>query len=187
MLSLHVTFRRAATVSFLLCGLLCGCRNTPSAPSLRDAPVYHSAEEGFRFLVPDGWTQNASAVLPAGKLEGENFLVRYQMKTPEQGATLQIVCAQDSESLDLEKHHAGPSYGVAQWQLAEPAESIQVNEVPADRLVYTAASRGQSMTKEVVCFRKNERVYAFVGLFQSKDDKAREQVRRAVGSVIWED
>jgi len=43
------------------------------------------------------------------------------------------------------------------------------------------------MTKEVVCFRRNNRVYSFVGLFWSNDDKAREQIRRALRSTIWEE
>jgi hypothetical protein len=187
MLAIFANYRTAGAVAFLLCGVLGGCNNSPSAPALRDAPVYHSSAEGFRFVVPAEWTQNASAVLPPGELEGEHFLVRYQMRTPEQGASLQIICSQDSESLDLEQHHAGPSFGVRQWKLAEPAEEIQVNGVPSHRLVYEAVIGGHAMTKEVVCFRRNGRVYAFVGLFLSKDEKAREQVRRAVSSVLWED
>jgi hypothetical protein len=183
----HARSCLAGTIALLLGGVLVGCGDRPSAPALRDAPVYRSPDEGFRFLVPDGWTQQASAVLPPGQLEGENFLVRYRMKTPEQGATLQIECSQDSESLNLEQHHAGPSYGVERWKLAEPAEAIQVNGVPADRLVYSATNNGQSTTKEVVCFRRNERVYAFAAVFQTRDEKAREQVRRAVASAIWED
>jgi hypothetical protein len=182
----HVNSRTVCTLAFLLFSVLGGCRERPRAPALRDGPVYHCPQEGFRFLVPDGWTQNASAVLPTGRLEGENFLVRYRMKTPEQGATLQIVCWQDSASLDLEQHHASPSYGVQQWKLAEPSETIQVNSVPARRIVYTDTADKRPMTKEVVCFRQNDRVYAFVGLFSSRDEKAREQIRRAVASVLWE-
>jgi hypothetical protein len=186
MLPIHVNSRPARTMALLLSVVLFGCRERPRAPALRDAPVYHSPQEGFRFLVPDGWTQNAIAVLPSGRLEGENFLVRYRMKTPEQGATLQIVCSQDSASLDLDRHHAGPSYRVPQWKLVEPAEEIHVNGVAARRMVYAGPSGGRPMTKEVVCFRRNDRVYAFVGVFLARDEKAREQIRRAVGSVLWE-
>jgi hypothetical protein len=38
----------------------------------------------------------------------------------------------------------------------------------------------------VVCFRRHGRIYSFVGLFWSSDDKAREQIRRAIESTIWE-
>jgi hypothetical protein len=184
--AIHAGSRVVGAAVLALCGCLTGCNDTPSAPALRDAPVYSSSEEGFRFLVPEGWTQLASTVLPAGPLEGENFLVRYRVKSPEQGASLQVECTQDSESLDLEKHHAGPSYGVDRWKFVEPAEEIDINGATAQRLIYTATSNGQPTTKEVVCFRRNDRVYAFAAVFQTRDEKAREQVRRAVGSVIWE-
>jgi hypothetical protein len=151
-----------------------------------DTPVFHDKQEGFRFLVPEGWTQNARANLPKGELEGESFLVRYRMKTPEMGSSLQIICFQDSGQSDLEQHHAGPSFRVQSWEVASPAESIDVNGQPAERFIYQAVIDGRKMTKEVVCFRQGNRVYSFVGLFFAKDDKAREQIRRAVGSVIWE-
>jgi hypothetical protein len=185
MLALRDYSRRVCTTAILCCAVLAGCDASPSAPALRDTPVYHSAE-GFRFLVPDGWTQNASAVLPPGQLGGEHFLVRYRMKTPEEGATLQIVCSQDSESLDLETHHAGASFRVEDWKLTEPAQNIQVNDVPALRLIYQGTLSNRPVTKEVVCFRKNDRVFAFAGVFVSRDEKAREQIRRAVDSVLWE-
>jgi hypothetical protein len=163
-----------------------GCDSQPSAPALEDSPVYHNKQEGFRFLVPEGWTQNASALLPPGQLEGENFLVRYRMKTPEQGATLQILCFDDSDGADLREHHAGPSFRVQRWKPDQPGETIDVNGVKAERHAYTAVMDGRRMMKEVVCFRRGNRVYSFVALFYATDDKAREQVRRAVASVIWE-
>lgn len=171
----------------LLLTLPLGCDSRPSAPALRASPVYKNDSEGFRFLVPDGWIQTASTILPEGELAGESFLVRYRMRTPEQGATLQIECLQDSDSLDLKEHHAGPSYRVKRWQTAESSEEIEINGAKAQRIVYAAPIEGRSMTKEVVSFRRNNRVYSFVGLFWSNDDKAREQIRRALRSTIWEE
>jgi hypothetical protein len=178
--------RRAFTVLLLLAATL-GCGSRPRAPALRASPVYQNDSEGFRFLVPDGWIQTASTILPSGELTGESFLVRYRMRTPEQGATLQIECLQDSATLDPEKHHAGPSYRVEHWRAAEANQEIEINGVKAQRFVYIARIEGRPMTKEVVCFRRNGRVYSFVGLFWSNDDKAREQIRRAVRSTIWEE
>jgi len=174
-------------IVFVVLAVSLGCDSSPRAPALRASPVYQNDGEGFRFLVPDGWIQTASTILPPGELSGESFLVRYRMRTPEQGATLQIECLQDSETLDLEKHHAGPSYRVEHWQTAEPGEEIEINGAKAQRLVYAARIEGRPMTKEVVVFRRNSRVYSFVGLFWSNDDKAREQIRRAVRSTIWEE
>ena len=172
---------------FLVLAVTLGCDSRPSAPALRASPVYQNDGEGFRFLVPDGRIQTASSLLPTGELKGESFLVRYRMRTPEQGATLQIECLPESETLDLEEHHAGPSYRVKHWPSAEPSEEVDINGVKAERLVYAAPIEGRPMTKEVVCFRRNRRVYSFVGLFWSNDDKAREQIRRAIRSTIWEE
>jgi len=173
-----------------LAGFTClgGCDSRPSAPLLRTSPVYRSPHEGFRFLVPEGWIQQASSILPPGELEGETFLVRYRLRTPEQGAMLQVVCCDQSLTDDLREHHAGPSYRVERWKAAaeDQGETIRINEVPAERYTYTATVNGRSMSKEVVCFQRNQRIYSFVGLFWSSDDKAREQIRRAVESTIWE-
>lgn len=152
---------------------------------LRDAPVY-SSSEGFRFLVPSGWTQSASAVLPPGKLDGENFLVRYQMLTLQQGATLQILCMADSPSLDLQKHHAGPSFRVEHWDVSKPAETIDINGVEATHMQFAGTMDKAKMTKDVTCFRRNGRVYSFAGVYLATDQNASEQIRRAVSSVIWE-
>jgi hypothetical protein len=175
----------AAVVLFLIAAAA-GCDSEPRAPALLDTPVYHNRQEGFRFLVPEGWTQNANANLPPGELEGEAFLVRYRMRTPEMGASLQILCLDDSGQSDLAEHHAGPSFRVNRWEPVEPGESLEIGGKPAERFAYQAVISGRQMTKEVTCFRRGKRVYSFVGLFFSTDDKAREQIRRAVGSVIWE-
>jgi hypothetical protein len=52
--------------------------------------------------------------------------------------------------------------------------------------VYSASVGGRQMTKEVVCFRRQGRLYSFAGLFWSTDDKGRQQIRRAVESIIWD-
>lgn len=170
----------------LLFASLSGCQHRPSAPDLRDSKVYQNREEGFRFLVPDGWIQTASSVLPPGQIQGQSFLVRYRINTPEPGALLQIECMADAPDVDLPKHHAGPAYGIERWELSEPAQDLQIHGTAAQRWVYSGAANGRKMTKEVVCFRKNGRVYSLVGLFWSTDDKGRQQIRRAVESTIWD-
>jgi hypothetical protein len=175
----------------LLLGLislaLVGCEVRPSAPSLTDAPVYQNNREGFRFLVPDNWTQRASAALPAGTLEGEVLLTQYSMKTAGAGAALEILCFESTQTDDLQAYHAGPSHGSQQWESLAPAESLDVNGTKAERFAYQARISDKDMIKEVVCFQRGSRVYNFIGLFWATDDKAREQMRRAVGSVIWRD
>ena len=182
----EITLTMRYACLLVLIAVTFGCDSEPRAPALLDTPVFQDRQEGFRFLVPDGWTQNARANLPPGQLEGESFLVRYRMKTPEMGATLQIICFDDSGQTDLAEHYAGPAFRVRRWNAEGQSESIDVNGKTAERFVHQAVIDGRKMTKETVCFRKGNRVYSFVGLFFASDDKAREQIRRAVGSAIWE-
>ena len=175
----------AVTVLCLALGLS-GCESRPQAPVLRDSPVYRNSAEGLRFLVPEGWIQTASTLLPAGPLTGEAFLVRYRINTPEPGAMLQVECAPDRPEVDLVQHHAAASYRVERWTAGEKPQSLTIGGAAAQRLFYSGEVAGRAMTKEVVCFRRNGRLYSFVGLFWSTDDKAREQIRRAVESTIWD-
>lgn len=166
--------------------LLFGFGSSPEAPELRDAPVYENEQEGFRFMVPDGWTQTASSILPPGDLDGEAFLVRYRVKSPEAGSTLQIECFQEEEPTDLLKYHSGPSYRVERWEPKSESETVTLGGREAHRILFEATMDGRKLSKEVVCFRKEDRVYSFVGLFASTDEKARQQIQRAVNSVIWD-
>jgi hypothetical protein len=163
-----------------------GCGFRPAAPLLSDAPVYRNAAEGFRFLVPEGWTQTASSVLPPGKLAGEVFLVRYNVRSAEAGASLYLVCMADSKSLDLEQHHSEASFRMGHWDVVQPRQTLQINKVPAERIIYEALDEKRKMTKHVTCFRRTGRVYSFVGLYWSNDEQAPQQIERAVDSVIWE-
>lgn len=163
-----------------------GCDRAPQAPELRDSPVYKNRTEGFRFLVPDGWIQTASSVLPKGKLEGEPALVRYRMNTPEQGAMLIVIATEYDPNEDLFEYHQGPSFRVEKWNVLLPPEKIEVNGKPAERMVFKAPVSGREMTKEVVLFQNNSRIYHFVGMFWSTDEKAQQQIRRAIESTLWD-
>lgn len=163
-----------------------GCTGQPAAPILSDAPVYRNTTEGFRFLVPEGWTQTASSTLPPGKIPAEVFLVRYRVMSPEAGATLQVLCMSDDQSLDMEQHHGEGSFRAGKWDVVQPLQKIEINKRQADRITYKALAENREMSKHVTCFRVNGRVYSFVGLYFSIDDHARQQIERAADSVIWE-
>lgn len=166
--------------------ILSGCSGGPAAPVLSDAPVYRNSTEGFRFLVPEGWTQTASSTLPSGKLDSEIFLVRYRVTSPEAGATLQILCKDDDKSVTAETHHSGASFRAKKWDVKEPLAPIEINKAAAERIIYQVKVDDREMTKHVTCFHRNDRLYSFVGLYFSNDDKARQQIERAVESIIWE-
>jgi predicted Zn-dependent protease len=164
--------------------VLGGCRSRPHAPALRDDPVYQNADEGFRFLVPEGWTQHANAVLPRGKLDQEQLLVSYKRVASGDLASLEVLAADMPADTDLTAHLSGPSYSRQGWQPTAKPEQVEVDSVPGTRWVFTSQGTRKTV-KEVAAFRRGERVYFFTALYSQGDAKAQEQVRRAVGSIIW--
>lgn len=167
--------------------LIVGCQRGPSAPELRDSPVYRNSLEGFRFLVPDNWTQSASANLPEGDLETELFLVRYNIRSSEPNAQAQLLCVQDkSGTIDLKSHHQKPAFGIEKWTVLEEPTKQSIGGQEGTWLYLTGKNKEQTMGKLVLCFRKGDRIYSFVGTFLPTDDKARQSIRRAFESVIWE-
>ena len=163
----------------------CGCDSPPRAPLLRDTPVYHSQSEGFRFRVPEGWNQSANSVLPAGDLPGDVFLTRYQMTTAEGGASLQIICRNDVAVDQLETHWSGPAFGVKSWKVDETLKEVKAGPVDGQRIVYSGSMGGKTLMKHVTCLHRNNRLYSFVGLYWQKDAFARQQIERALDSLIW--
>src|SRR5437016_3751132 len=166
---------------------LLGCNSRPHAPELSDEPVYVNDSLGVRFLAPEGWTQHAKADVPAGKLDKERLLVRYERPTSGNSALLELTAADLPVSVDLSAYLTGPAYGADKWRLARPAEPVDVEGVAALRHGLSARVRGEETTREVVVFRRGERVFFFTGLFASKDSSARSQIRAAVQSVLWKD
>jgi predicted Zn-dependent protease len=175
----------------VICGttivaLSSGCDSRPRAPALRDSAVYQNRSAGLRFLVPQGWTQVASSVLPSGELTSEFMLVKYQMRTTAQGATLELLCFDDSASSDLVAYHAQASHGIAEWKrVGEPVEVTQTG-VAGQRAEYHGNVAKSMMHKDVTVFRRGRRVFSFVGLYWQDDQAAREEIRRAVDSLAFQ-
>ena len=118
--SQSLSAHRLNPIALALLASLLGCDSRPKAPVLRDAPVYQNDAEGFRFLVPKGWIQTASAVLPPERLEGEVVLVRYRMRTSEKTALVELRCF-DRENVDLEQYQAEPISWCRQLADRQPA------------------------------------------------------------------
>jgi hypothetical protein len=166
-------------------GLVLGCGSGPRAPALRDDPVYQNEREGFRFLVPEGWKQHAKAEVPPRKYPKDILLVEYKHLVPGKGALLQVSLADLPKGTDLTTFLASPAFGVKDWKPTAGMEGLQVDGGPATRLVFTGRLGPQEMTREVVVFRRGERVYFFTGLYNTGDTESRDQVRRAVASTLW--
>lgn len=187
--------RREPLLKSRLCAVICltllfmaGCDRGPVAPELRDSPVYQNHLEGFRFLVPDNWTQSASANLPLGDLDTELFLVRYGIRSPEPNAQVQVLCLQDtSGQLDFLQHHLKPAFGIDNWKSQQEPRTETIGGQLGTWLYLTGRNKTQEMAKEVLCFRKGDRIYSFIGTFQPQDEKARQTIQRAFESIIWEE
>ncbi len=172
-------------LSSLLLGLvLCGCDNRPRAPALQPGPLYQSEREGLRFLAPDDWVQRARAELPAGRYEKPELLVAYTRVT-DRPAEFEVTLADLPEGTDLQKFlTATPSEGV-RWQAKGAPEELTVGGVPATRFTLAGGSGKGAQAKEVVAVRRGGRVYFFAGIFPAGDRATRDEVRRAVNSVVW--
>lgn len=176
-------------LGFFVCTLMAvyvaGCDSGPQAPILGDFAVYENPNEGFSFLVPDGWTQTSSTLLPPGDLEGETFLVRYKLRNAEGGANLNVICLQEKSPVHLADHHAIASFGVEKWPLIEGPEKLEFGGRPAERMLYKAKIGKVDMAKEVIGFRGRDRIYSFVALYSASDLKTGQQIRRAIESIRW--
>ena len=162
-----------------------GCGGgSPKAPVLHDGPVYQNKSAGFRFLVPQGWNQSASAQLPP-KLDREFLVVQYRLKTSQQGGLFEVLCFEPQASFDLAQYHRGPSHGVEQWMDDGPVRKEQIGgeEVVRQRVKGTQGKR--ALVKEIASVTRGVRVYSFTGVFSDGDRDAEEEINRAVTSLIW--
>jgi hypothetical protein len=161
-----------------------GCQPKPKAPVLLNEPVYQS-EEGFRFLVPEGWIMSASANVPPGPVEKERLLVQYRRASADKQATLEVSRMDLPDETDLTEYLSGPSFSARHWLPSAPAEKVEAGGVRGSRFRFTARVNKAEMAKEVTAFRRDGRVYFFTVLFSPKDASASEQVRRAIGRLVW--
>ena len=172
----------AGGLSLFACLVLCGgCSTRPRAPALLDEAVYHNAREGFRFLVPEGWSQQARSELPPGKVEKERLLVSYRFPGAS-SAMLEVSLADFPEPFDLTGYLEGPSFGSAKWKSSSPPAPVKSGDHSGLRFLFTS----KHLTKDVLAFRRGERVYCFTGLYATADTQARSELRRATDSLIWE-
>ncbi len=175
---------RAAAAGWCAVALLAGlasCSTRPRAPALENAPVYHNAREGFRFLVPEGWTQQSRAEFPPGPAEKERLLVAYRF-AGSSVALFEVTLIDLAESADLAAYLGRPSFGASDWKPASPPADVACGGRTGRRLVFASGH----LNREVVAVRRGERVYLFTGLVAAEDGRARQELRRAVASILWD-
>jgi hypothetical protein len=174
--------------SGLLCAivsgtLLTGCEGRLTAPPLEDGPVYRNTREGFRFFVPDGWKQRARGEVPAGKIETERMLAEYRCLTCV--GTLMISVVDVPLATPLVDYLIKNDKTGADWRQQAPPEEFTINDMPAVRITYVEGEGRMQMTREVVAFRRDERVYFFKSYFDSHDAQSRKALRDAIDTIVW--
>jgi hypothetical protein len=184
------TARRPAAAALFAAALLAaGCADKPRAPALRNEAVYQNIQEGFRFLVPEGWAMHTRANLPPGPLEKEHILVAYQRRSAGAGrpAAFEVSCADLPESADLAAHVAASGPGKDGWRAARPPEPVAAGNVQGVRVTLAGRAGNEGTQREVVAVRRGGRVYFFTLLAAPADTAARDQARQAVGSLLWKE
>jgi hypothetical protein len=161
-----------------------GCGARPRAPALGDSSVYQNEREGFRFLVPEGWSEQARADLPPGPASVQRLLVLYRSFQSKPLASFGVTLIDLPESADLRAHLTGLHRGV-RWQAEGEGQALEVHGVPATRFLLRGKEGRHDLMREVVAFRRGGRTYFFIGTFGKADPVRRAQVREAVDSVLW--
>lgn len=165
-----------------------GCTDRPRAPALQNQPVYQDDQEGLRFLAPEGWKQHSRANLPATRLTTERLLVEYRLPRGPTNVRFLVSRIDLPESASLQdalKERALPAEDP--FRPVGTPESIQLGGIPALRVLAEAGGDGkEKMLREVVVARRGPRVYFFTTFLPAANARAREQVRQALASVLWQ-
>lgn len=174
----------ATWAAVLLVALAGGCNSRPSAPPLVDGPAYRDSREGFRFQVPEGWKQRARGQVPAGAIEKERMLTEYK-SMKGYPATLMVTVADVPETTELADYLAKNTLTREAWRLDTPAEDFTINGVPAARISYSMGAGETEMVREIVAFRRGQRVYFFKSFYARVDAKSKNALRTATETVVW--
>jgi hypothetical protein len=180
---MHGSLRQGAMLALLLTASACGWK--PSAPALTDEPVYRDRREGFRFFVPEGWKQRARGEVPSGKISGERMLVEYKCLHCSLPATLMVTVSDVPTTTTLSTYLVKNTLTGEKWRLSAPAEDFTLNGEPAARITYVMPAGKEEMVRDIVAFRRGERVYFFKGFYAASDAKSRRALQTAVDTIVW--
>jgi predicted Zn-dependent protease len=123
--------------------------------------------------------------VPAGKIESERLLVEYQCQTSAKPATLAVSVASIDPSASLTEYVTKSSLTGEAWRISGPVENFTINNVPAVRINYTLRADNEEFVREIVAFRRGERVYFFKGVCAGPDARSRREIRSALETVVW--
>ena len=171
-------------LSLLLVGTEVGCSRRPAAPVLDNDPVFVNRGEGFRLLIPEGWSQAIKTNLPPGVLEKERTLVLYRAfdKNP---ASFEVTCIDLGEDADIDVYVTSRKRSGAGWTRSAEKEKVTVDGREGNRYYFQATVRGQPTSAEVVVFQKAKRFYFFSGYFPKGDLIRQKQIRQFLADLSW--
>jgi hypothetical protein len=161
-----------------------GCTPQPRAPAIQDETVYRNSQEGFHFVPPENWKQQARAELPAGPAPEKRLLVEYRCFTSEKPASLDVSMVDVSEAKSLGEC-VGEQGVEDNWQPAGPIEELTVGGRAAARGIFATRAGGEARLQEIVAVRKGGRVYMFTAVFAPSDTRSQEAVRKAIATLTW--
>lgn len=178
----------------ILLALQAGCHSKSDAVAApQGAPhlyqgqrEFHDDQQGFRFTPPSGWGMQARAVEAPGAPAGERPLVKYKRLVPgKTPAWLKVSVTDASSSTPLAdllgKRSPGPH-----WKQASAAESLEVSGLPAARISFAGKYDNRDFIREILAVRRGHQVFFFAATFPAGDPGARDLMRQAVDSAIWE-
>ena len=125
------------------------------------------------------------AEAPPGRLEQEALLVEYKLLNADRPAALRLTLMDLPEAAPVESYLAAALPSAEGWQRAGKTEPVEVQGRQGTRITFTLRQDKGQTIREVVAFRRGERVYFFTGVFDTSDTNARQQIRRVVESVEW--
>jgi hypothetical protein len=160
------------------------CTPQPRAPAIQDETVYRNSQEGFHFVPPENWKQQARAEFPAGPVRQKRLLVEYRCFTSEKPASLDVSMVDVSEAKSLAEC-VGEEGLEDNWQPAGPIEESTVGGRTAARGIFASRAGGEPRLREIVAVRRGGRVYLFTGVFAPSDTRSQEAIRSAIATLRW--
>ena len=175
-------------LTLLLAGVVVvglGCRARPRAPALEDTAVYQNESEGFRFLVPEGWSLQAKSGVPPGRIDRDLLLVLYRRFGTHAPAVLQVSLQDLPADADLARLLADSRSENTGWRLVGKPAEVKVGSRTGRRFVLEGKGPTGRMAREVIAVRQGERVYFFTGTFSPADHASRDLIRQTFAKVVW--
>ena len=155
-----------------------GCNSRPGEPEFR------AEREGLRFVPPQGWSERARGDAASCGQKHDRLLVQYKRLQAGAPAWLRVTVADMPPSRPLDVCLAERAPG--NWKRESEVEKIQVGGLPAVRASFVGRWHDRDLRCELVAVRRGSEVYWFSGTWPVNDVAARDQVRDAVGSAVWD-